>query len=193
VPLPASLIESIVKANEKGKIKVRTSRTTPPRRWRSSCHLAAGVSPDNTIDALYAFTDCEMSIAPNACVIENDKPRFVSVGDLLRDQHEEHPGELLKRELEIRLEELEQQWHFSSLEKIFIEKRVYRKIEEAESWEEVIDFIKKGLKPHLKELRRRSLTRISCASPRSRSSASRSTTASRPTSTSRISSRRSRK
>ncbi len=159
----ASLIESIVKANEKGKIKVRHIEDNTAENVEIVIHLAAGVSPDNTIDALYAFTDCEVSIAPNACVIVNgtgegteqvdDKPRFVSVTDLLvhSTQNTLH---LLKRELEIRLEELEQQWHFSSLERIFIEKKVYRRIEEAESWEEVLDTIKKGLKPHLTVLRR---------------------------------------
>jgi len=148
-----SLMESIVKANEKGKIKLRKIEDNTAEQVEIMIHLAAGVSPDNTIDALYAFTDCEMSIAPNACIIENEKPRFVSVGDLL-EISTRNTLELLKLELEIRLEELEQQWHFSSLEKIFIEKKVYRKIEEAETWEEVLDFIRKGLKPHLKELRR---------------------------------------
>jgi len=148
-----SLIESIIKANDKGKIKVRHIEDNTAQNAEIIIHLAAGVSPDNTIDALFAFTDCEMSIAPNACVIENDKPRFVSVNELLRVSTE-NTLRLLKLELEIKWEELEAQWHFSSLERIFIEKKVYRKIEEAETWEEVMSFIHKGLKPHVQELRR---------------------------------------
>ncbi|MBL8002564.1 MAG: DNA gyrase/topoisomerase IV subunit A [Flavobacteriales bacterium] len=149
----SSLIESIIKANDKGKIKVRHIEDNTAENAEILIHLAAGVSPDTTIDALYAFTDCEVSIAPNAVVIENDKPRFVSVKELLRISTE-NTLRLLKLELEIKLEELEAQWHFSSLERIFIEKKVYRKIEEAETWEEVLSFIDKGLKPHIKELRR---------------------------------------
>ncbi len=149
----ASLIESIVKANEKGKIKVRHIEDNTAENVEITIHLAAGVSPDNTIDALYAFTDCEVSIAPNACVIENEKPRFLSVSDLLQISTE-NTLHLLKRELEIRLNELNEQWHFASLERIFIEKKVYRRIEEAESWEEVMATIHKGLKPHVKDLMR---------------------------------------
>lgn len=148
-----SLIESIVKANEKGKIKVRHIEDNTAENAEIIIHLAAGVSPDNTIDALFAFTDCEVSIAPNAVVIENDKPRFVSVNELLRISTE-NTLRLLELELRIRQKELEEQWHFASLEKIFIEKKVYRKIEEAETWEEVIAFIDKGLKPHVQELKR---------------------------------------
>ncbi|MBL0045654.1 MAG: DNA gyrase/topoisomerase IV subunit A [Flavobacteriales bacterium] len=148
-----SLIESILKANEKGKIKVRHVEDNTAENAEIVIHLAAGVSPDNTIDALYAFTDCEMSLAPNACVIENDKPRFVGVTELLKNSTD-NTLRLLELELKIKLGELDQQWHFASLEKIFIEKKVYRKIEEAETWEEVISFIHKGLKPHIQELRR---------------------------------------
>ena len=148
-----SLIESIIKANDKGKIKVRHIEDNTAENAEIIIHLAAGVSPDNTIDALFAFTDCEMSIAPNACVIENDRPRFVSVNELLRVSTE-NTLRLLKLELEIKWEELGSQWHFSSLERIFIEKKVYRKIEDAETWEEVMSFIHKGLKPHVQELRR---------------------------------------
>jgi topoisomerase IV subunit A len=148
-----SLIESILKANEKGKIKVRHVDDNTAETVEIVIHLAAGVSPDTTIDALYAFTDCEVSLAPNAVVIENDKPRFVDVKELLRISTE-NTLRLLELELKIRKGELEEQWHFASLERIFIEKKVYRRIEEAETWEEVISFIHKGLKPHIQELRR---------------------------------------
>jgi topoisomerase-4 subunit A len=155
----SSLIESIIKANEKGKIKVRHIEDNTAEQAEIVIHLAAGVSPDTSIDALYAFTDCEMSIAPNAVVIEpsgnglEERPRFVGVKELLRISTE-NTLRLLELELTIRKGELEDQWHFASLERIFIEKKVYRKIEEAETWEQVIEFIDKGLKPHVKELRR---------------------------------------
>lgn len=148
-----SLIESIIKANDKGKIKVRHIEDNTAENAEIIVHLAAGVSPDNTIDALYAFTDCEVSIAPNAVVIENDKPRFVGVKELLRISTE-NTLRLLELELQIRKGELQEQWHFASLERIFIEKKVYRKIEEAETWEQVIAFIDKGLKPHVQHLKR---------------------------------------
>ena len=148
-----SLIESIIKANDKGKIKVRHIEDNTAENAEILVHLAAGVSPDNTIDALFAFTDCEVSIAPNAVVIENDKPRFVSVSELLKISTQ-NTLRLLELELKIKKGELEEQWHFASLERIFIEKKVYRKIEEAETWEQVIDFIDRGLKPHIKELKR---------------------------------------
>ncbi len=149
----ASLIESIIKANEKGKIKIRHIEDNTAANAEIQIHLAAGVSPDNTIDALFAFTDCELSIAPNAVVIQNDKPRFVGVGELLKASTE-NTLRLLELELQIKQRELQEQWHFASLERIFIEKKVYRKIEEAETWEEVISFIDKGLKPYVKDLRR---------------------------------------
>jgi topoisomerase-4 subunit A len=148
-----SLIESIIKANEKGKIKVRHIEDNTAATAEIVIHLAAGVSPDNTIDALYAFTDCELSIAPNACVIENEKPRFIGVNELLKISTQ-NTLRLLELELKIKQGELQEQWHFASLERIFIEKKVYRKIEEAETWEQVIAFIDKGLKPYVKELRR---------------------------------------
>lgn len=148
-----SLIESIIKANDKGKIKVRHIEDNTAATAEIMIHLAAGVSPDNTIDALYAFTDCELSIAPNAVVIENDKPRFVGVNELLKTSTQ-NTLRLLELELKIKQGELQEQWHFASLERIFIEKKVYRKIEEAETWEQVIAFIDKGLKPYVKELRR---------------------------------------
>jgi topoisomerase IV subunit A len=116
-------------------------------------HLNEKESPDKMIDALYAFTDCEVSIAPNACVIEDDKPKFIGVSDMLWQSTEETKG-LLKLELEIEKRELEEKWHFASLEKIFIENRIYRDIEECETWEEILAAIHKGLKPHTQHLLR---------------------------------------
>ena len=149
----SSLIESIIKANDKGKIKVKKIEDNTSAVAEIVVHLAPGVSPDKTIDALYAFTDCEVSISPNASVIDKDVPRFLSVSEMLRISTD-NTLHLLKRELEIKKGELEEQWHFSSLEKIFIEKRIYRDIEEEETWEGVISAIDKGLKPHIKHLRR---------------------------------------
>ena len=146
-----SLIDSILKANDRGKIKIKKIEDNTAERVEILVHLPANVSPDKTIDALYAFTDCEVSIAPLCCVIEDDRPQFLSVKEILR-RSTEKTLELLKRELEIQLHELEEQWHFASLERIFIEEKIYRDIEEAETWEEVIEFIRKGLKPHLKKL-----------------------------------------
>jgi topoisomerase IV subunit A len=141
-----SLIESIVKATEKGKIKIKKIEDNTSENVEIVIHLHPDISPDKTIDALYAFTDCEVSISPNACVIENDRPRFVGVTEMLKIATQ-NTLDLLKLELEIKLKELNEQWHFASLEKIFIEKRVYRKIEEEETWEGVLKAIDKGLKP----------------------------------------------
>lgn len=148
------LIESIIKANDKGKIKVKKVEDNTAENVEIVIHLAPGVSPDKTIDALYAFTDCEVSISPNAAVIENDKPRFMGVSELLK-QATDNTLHLLTTELEIKKSELQEQWHFSSLEKIFIEKRIYRKIEECETWEEIMDTIHKGLKPYAKQFLRK--------------------------------------
>jgi topoisomerase-4 subunit A len=148
-----SLIDSIIKANDKGKIKIKKIEDNTAEFVEINIQLAPGVSPDKTIDALYAFTNCETSISPNAVVIENDKPKFMSVHDMMRVSTE-RTKDLLQMELEIRKAELEEQWHFASLEKIFIEKRIYRDIEEAETWEEIIGNIHKGLKPHIKHLLR---------------------------------------
>lgn len=148
-----SLIESIIKANDKGKIKIKRVTDNTAKDVEISIELAPGVSPDVTVDALYAFTDCEVSISPSTCIIEDDKPLFLSVDEILR-RSTKHTRELLKRELEIRLEELNEKWHFSSLEKIFIENRIYRDIEECETWEAVIKTIDKGLDPHKKKLMR---------------------------------------
>ncbi|GAB4326978.1 MAG: DNA gyrase/topoisomerase IV subunit A [Bacteroidales bacterium] len=143
------LIDSIIAANDKGKIKIKKIDDNTASQVEIIIHLASGVSPDQTIDALYAFTQCEISISPNTCVIDDGKPRFIGVSEVLRISTENTVA-LLKKELEIRLAELKEQWHFASLEKIFIEKRIYRKIEECESWEEVLAAIDKGLKPYKK-------------------------------------------
>ncbi len=148
-----SLIDSIVKATEKGKIKIKKVEDNTAALAEILIHLAPGVSPDKTIDALYAFTNCEMSISPNSCVIEDNKPQFLGVSDLLK-RSTDRTVELLKLELEIKLNELESAWHWSSLERIFIENRIYRDIEEEETWEGVISAIDKGLKPHIKHLKR---------------------------------------
>ncbi len=154
----SSLIESIVKANDRGKIKIKKIDDNTAGGVEIVIQLQSGISPDKTIDALYAFTDCELSISPNACVItDENKPAFVGVSDILRHSADQ-TVKLLTRELEIRKAELEEEWHFSSLEKIFIEKRIYRDIEESETWEAVITAIDKGLKPY-KKLFKREITR----------------------------------
>lgn len=148
-----SIIDSILKANDKGKIKIKKVTDNTAKDVEIAIELAAGVSPDMTVDALYAFTDCEVSVSPLCCVIRKDKPVFVGVKELLRDSAMFTKG-LLKRELEIKLADLEDKWHYSSLEKIFIEHRIYRDIEECETWEAVLDAIDKGLEPHKKLLMR---------------------------------------
>ncbi len=149
----SSLIDSIVAANEKGKIKIKKIDDNTAENVEIVIHLASNVSPDQTIDALYAFTNCEVSISPNACVIVKDKPAFISVKDILR-YNTDHTVSLLKQELEIRLGELEDQWHNASLEKIFIENRIYLEIEKCETWDCVIKTIDEGLEPFKKLLRR---------------------------------------
>jgi len=149
-----SLIDSIIRAIDKGKIKVKKIEDNTAEFVEVAIHLAPNTSPDKTIDALYAFTDCEVSISPNACVIEDDKPRFVGASEMLKISTE-RTVDLLKQELEIKLAELQEQWHFASLEKIFIEKRIYRDIEDCETWEAIIQTIHKGLKPHIKHLLRK--------------------------------------
>lgn len=150
----SSLIESIVKANEKGKIKIKKIDDNTAENVEIVIHLATGVSPDVTIDALYAFTDCEITIHPNCCIIEDDKPHFLNVNDILRHSTD-NTLELLRTELQIRMNELNEAWHMSSLEKIFIEKRIYRDIEECETWEAVLEAIDKGLDPYKKLLKRK--------------------------------------
>lgn len=148
-----SLIDSILRANDKGKIKIKKIEDNTAEHVEIIVYLPSNVSPDKTIDALYAFTDCELSISPNACVIEDEKPCFMPVSEML--QHAANDAmNLLKLELEIKKGELEEQWHFASLEKIFIEKRIYRDIEECETWEAILETIHKGLKPHTKHLLR---------------------------------------
>ena len=149
----SSLIESILKANEKGKIKIKKIEDNTAANVEILVHLPSGLSPDKTIDALYAFTACESSISPLACIIEDNKPLFIGVSEMLR-RSTDNTVELLKQELEIQLSELEEQWHFASLERIFIENRIYRDIEEEETWEGVINAIDQGLKPHIKHLKR---------------------------------------
>jgi topoisomerase-4 subunit A len=148
-----SLIDSILKANEKGKIKVKKIEDNTAAEVEIQIHLPPGLSPDKTIDALYAFTSCESSISPLGCVIEDNKPLFVGVTEMLR-RSTDHTVDLLKQELEIKLGEFEEQWHFASLERIFIENRIYRDIEEEETWDGVINAIDKGLQPHIKHLKR---------------------------------------
>ena len=152
-----TLIESIIKANEKGKIKIRKIDDNTAANVEIVVHLVPGVSPDKTIDALYALTDCEYSISPNACTIVDDKPSFMGVSSILKHSADRTVA-LLKNELEIRLNELHEEWHMSSLEKIFIEERIYHDIEESETWEAVIAAIDKGLDP-FKKLLLREVTR----------------------------------
>src|SRR5690554_6918587 len=149
----SSLIDSIIKANEKGKIKIKKIDDNTSAEVEIQIHLPSGISPDKTIDALYAFTACETSISPLGCVIEDNKPLFVGVSEMLR-RSTDRTVELLRAELQIQLDELEEQWHFASLERIFIENRIYRDIEEEETWEGVISAIDKGLQPHIKHLKR---------------------------------------
>lgn len=149
----SDLIDSILKANEKGKIKIKKIEDNTSDTVEILVHLHNDVSPDKTIDALYAFTDCQVTISPNACVIVGDKPMFMNVSDILK-MNTDHTVSLLKKELEIELHELQESWHFSSLERIFIENRIYHDIEEVKTWEEVIKTIDAGLKPHTKHLLR---------------------------------------
>lgn len=142
-----SLIDSILKANDKGKIKIKKVVDNTAKDVEIQIQLAPGVSPDVTIDALYAFTDCEISISPNACVIIEDKPVFLTVNRIL-EYNTQQTKELLKRELEIRRGELMERLLFSSLEKIFIENRIYRDIEECTTWDAVLEAIDRGLDPY---------------------------------------------
>ncbi|MGB5226924.1 MAG: DNA gyrase/topoisomerase IV subunit A [Eudoraea sp.] len=149
----SSLIDSILKANDKGKIKIKKIEDNTAAQVEILIHLPGGISPDKTIDALYAFTSCESSISPLGCIIEDNKPLFIGVTEML-ERSTDNTVAMLKAELEIQLSELQEQWHFASLERIFIENRIYRDIEEEETWEGVIRAIDKGLKPHIKQLKR---------------------------------------
>ncbi|MBL6666360.1 MAG: DNA gyrase/topoisomerase IV subunit A [Flavobacteriaceae bacterium] len=149
----SGLIDNILKANEKGKIKVKKIEDNTAANVEIVIHLPTGISPDKTIDALYAFTDCESSISPLGCVIIDNKPHFIGVSEMLT-LSTDHTLSLLKKELEVQLEELESQWHHASLERIFIENRIYRDIEEENTWEGVLEAIRKGLEPHVSILKR---------------------------------------
>jgi topoisomerase-4 subunit A len=148
-----TLIDSILKANDKGKIKIKKIEDNTAAEVEILIHLFPGVSPDKTIDALFAFTACETSVAPLGCVIEDNKPLFIGVSEMLKISTN-RTVQLLKSELEIQLSELEEQWHFLSLERIFIENKIYRDIEEETSREGVITAVDEGLKPHIKHLKR---------------------------------------
>ena len=149
----SSLIDSILKANDQGKIKIKRIEDNTSSQVEILIHLPNDISPDKTIDALYAFTGCETSLSPLGCLIIDNKPNFMGVTEMLKISTD-HTVQLLKRELEVQLKDLENQWHYSSLERIFIENKIYRDIELAETWEEVISFISKGLQPHIGDLKR---------------------------------------
>lgn len=148
------LMESITKANDQGKIKIKKVIDITAAEVEIQIDLAAGISPDITIDALYAFTDCEVSISPNACVIVDDKPKFLTAHELLTVSAE-NTRALLKRELDIKLGELQDKWHYTSLEKIFFEEKIYKELEQKhENWDKVIEAIDKGFNPFKKKLKR---------------------------------------
>src|SRR5918993_3898812 len=148
------LIDSIVKANDAGKIKIKKVTDNTAAEVEIQVDLAPGISPDITIDALYKFTDCEISVAPNTCVIIDQKPHFVNVNDLLRISAD-NTKDLLQRELEIKLGELGEKWHYTSLEKIFFEEKIYKELEKKhETWDKVIIAIDKAFIPFKKNLRR---------------------------------------
>lgn len=150
-----SLIDSIIKANDKGKIKIKKVDDNTAANVEILVHLAPGVSSDKTIDALYAFTDCELSISPNACIVEDDKPRFVTVSEILKNSVDS-TRDLLRKELQIRLFELQNEWHYISLEKIFIEERIYKdaEFEQSRTIEEAINHVDKRLDPFKTKLLR---------------------------------------
>ncbi len=149
----SSLIDSILKANEKGKIKIKKIEDNTAENVEILIYLPAGISPDKTIDALYAFTDCESTISPLSCVIIDNKPSFIGVSEILK-KSTDNTVKILKRELEFQLNDLENQWHSLSLERIFIENRIYRKIEDIETWDGVLKEISIGLKPYIGILKR---------------------------------------
>jgi topoisomerase-4 subunit A len=146
-----SLIDSILAANDKGKIKVKKVEDNTAENVEILIHLQPGISPDKTIDALYAFTNCEMSISPNACIIEHEKPRFVGVSEILKISTFQ-TLELLRRELEIEQHELEEKWHFASLEKIFIKEEMYIDFKKYSNKETLFEYLYECFKPHKKKL-----------------------------------------
>jgi topoisomerase IV subunit A len=150
----AALMDSIVRANDQGKIKIKKVTDNTAAVVEIIVDLAPGISPDITIDALYAFTDCEVSISPNACIIVDHKPRFLGVNELLKISVD-NTRELLKRELEIKLKELQDKWHYTSLERIFFEEKIYKELEKKhDTWDNVIKAIAKGFAPFVKQLKR---------------------------------------
>src|SRR6476661_2763060 len=150
----SSLMDSIVKANDNGKIKIKKVTDNTAAEVEIQVDLAPGISPDITIDALYKFTDCEVSISPNTCVIIDQKPHFVSVNELLKISAD-NTKNLLQRELEIKLSELQEKWHYTSLEKIFFEEKIYKELEKKhETWDKVILAIDKAFQPFTKQLKR---------------------------------------
>ena len=149
----SSLIDSILKANDKGKIKIKKIEDNTAAEVEILVHLPNGISPDKTIDALYAFTACESSISPLGCIIIDHKPKFIGVSEMLKISTDTSVN-TLKKELEYRLQELENQWHYASLERIFIENKIYRLIEEEETWEGVLKAIDEWIKPHIAHLKR---------------------------------------
>lgn len=149
-----TLIESILKANEQGKIKIKKIDDNTSENVEILIHLQPGVSPDTTIDALYAFTDCEISLSPNSCLIVDQKPLFMGVKEILKVSTQK-TMDLLRRELEIRLGELNEDWHYTSLEKIFFEERIYRELEkDVKEWDDLLVAIKNAFTPFLKKLRK---------------------------------------
>ncbi len=148
----SNLIDSIVKANDKGKIKIKKVEDNTAAEVEIVIHLPSGISPDKTIDALYAFTDCQISVSPNACIIEDNTPKFIGVNEMLKNNTDD-TVRLLKMELDIKLAELNEQWHYSSLEKIFIENKIYIDFD-GKTYEEAIEVTHKLLKPHIKHLLR---------------------------------------
>ena len=149
----ASLIESVIKASEKGKLKIKKIEDNTSSDVEVLVYLPSGSSMQKSIDSLYAFTQCEVSISPLCCIISDNKPQFLGVKEILKTSTD-NTKNLLKKELEIQLNELESQWHTISLERIFIENRIYRDIEEKTTWDEVISTIDKGLDPFKKNLKR---------------------------------------
>lgn len=154
----SSLIDTIISANDKGKIKIKHVDDNTSQEVEIMIHLHPGTDPQVVIDALYAFTDCEKSLAPNACIIVNKKPQFIGVSEILK-LNTDHTVRLLKWELENKLAALGQKWHMTSLEKIFIEKEIYEVIKKAQNKDEMVVLIEEGLKPFIKKMLRKEVTR----------------------------------